>query len=150
MRTIFVTENWNGSLLLDCFPVIRPACEGYIVNEEYQIMYKDKFAGYCKLVSGKAIKWQDINENISHLFIGKNSPYFKKVLHNVFKLNSSVPVNPEFPVFFGFGQWIERHMPVQNEMFQRFYEKSKEKQTKTYEDEPALKSFIDNQELFPA
>lgn len=145
MKTIFVSENWNGSLLLDCFPIIRPACEGLVVNEEYQIMYKDKFAGYCKLVSGATIKWQNINENISHLFIGKNSPYFKKVLVSVFKLQTATSIHPEFPVFFGFGQWIERHMPVQNEMFQRFYDKAKQIPTKTYEEEPALFSFIDQE-----
>lgn len=146
MKTIFVPENWNGSLLLHCFPVIRPAAEKLVINEEYQIVYKEKFAGYGKLVSGSIVQWQNIGENVSHLFIGKNSPYLKKVLISVFKLQTTNSIHPEFPVFFGFVQWIERHMPIHNELFLRMYDKAKEIPTKTYEAEPNLLSFIDQEQ----
>lgn len=146
MKTIFVPENWNGSLLLNCFPIIRPAAENLVVNEEYQIIYKEKFAGYGKLVCGSKVQWQNINENMSQLFIANNSAYFKKVLISVFRIQTNNPLHPEFPVFFGFVKWIERHMPLQNELFLQHYNKAKENSTKTYQDEAPLALFIDQEQ----
>lgn len=146
MKTIFVPENWNGSMLLHCFPIIRPAAENLVVNEEYQIIYKDKFAGYGKLVSASNVKWQYINENIAQMFIGNNSAYFKKVLINFFKLQTTHPIHPDFPVVFGFVKWIERHMPVHQELFLRLYDKAKEIPTKTLEQDTPLSLFIDQEQ----
>lgn len=135
MHTIFVPDNWNGAILMDCFPIIRPANEGISVGWEVEIRVKKDFAGYAKVIDGKNIQWQNITEGMSYLLIGNNSIYLKTVLANVFGFSVNNRPAPNFPVFFGFCQWTERHMPTHTAMFNKWYGKASEKHTKVYHDE---------------
>lgn len=130
---IYTIDNSNGKLLMECFPIIRPSSESLTVGTEIQIMTKSELVGYATIVSGIETKWKHISENISYLYMGKPSPYVKKVLSTMFGFSLDNPVTSEFPVFFGFAKWTERHLPVQSEMFQNFFDKIKETHTKTEE-----------------
>ena len=144
MNIIISQENWNGTLLNDSFPIIRPANDAICVGSEIQVMCRKDFVGYAKVVSGIQIKWSQINDNISYLYMGHPTAYVKKVLGNFMGFSDKNPAIPDFPLFFGFAKWQERHMPTQSVLFQRWYDKAKEKQTKLYDDQSFQESlFID-------
>ena len=144
MYYIINQENWNGALLLECFPVIRPASDGLSVGLEIQVFNKKDLVGYAKVVSGIQIKWSSLNDNICYMYMGHPVPYVKKVLSNVFGFSATNPCLPDFPLFFGFAHWLEHHMPVKSLLFQKQYDKAKLKQTKLWDDQSYQESlFID-------
>ncbi|MCK9404491.1 MAG: hypothetical protein M0Q26_13955 [Chitinophagaceae bacterium] len=142
MKTVFVPDNWNGSILMDCFPIIRPANEDISIGLEVEILVKDKFAGYAKIVDGKNLPWQAITEGMSYLIISHNSLYLKKTLAQVFGFSEANKPHPDFPIFFGFAQWKERHMPQHVIMFNKWYKKVGEKTTKIYQDEMSQEKLL--------
>ena len=137
-------ENWNGALLLDCFPIIRPASDSITVGEELQVMNKKDLVGYAKVVSGLQIKWSQLSDNVCYLYMGHPTPYVKKVLASIIGFYPTNPVINDFPLFFGTAQWLERHMPVQAVMYQRQFDKAKAKATKIWDDQSYQDSlFVD-------
>jgi hypothetical protein len=127
-RQITFTENWNGILLTDCFPIIRPQEERFSVGQEFSIMVRSEFAGYASIVSGKTVHWGNITDNLSFAVMGKNNAYLKKVLCKMFGFGAGFPTN-DYQVFFGYAQWTQRHLPVQATLFQKWYTKAAEKHT---------------------
>lgn len=145
MFYIINQENWNSTLLLDCFPIIRPLSDGLSVGQEIQVFSKKDLVGYAKIVSGIQIKFGNLNDNICYMYMGKPAPYVKKVLSNVFGFTATNPVIPDFPLFFGFAEWLEHHMPIKSLLFQKQFDKAKLKQTKLWDDQSYQNSlFVDN------
>lgn len=128
-------ENFNGNLIADVFPILRPANENYKTGEEVIIHYKNEYAGCADIVEGFDITWSKINDSLSLLISGKDSLWFKGQLKSVYGFSLERNVPPEFPVFWGLAKWKERHMPVQVKMFNAFYQKALELQTTIEVDE---------------
>jgi hypothetical protein len=119
-------ENWNGNLLADCFPVLRPENEGLAADLEVQVHYKGKYAGTAVIKSARIIKWKDINDHVAHLVIAKPAFELKSVMRSFYGFGKIDP-HPEFPVFYGIAQWVERDVAVTALMFNEEWKKVKAK-----------------------
>lgn len=122
MLQLRCNENWNGNLLADCFPILRPLNEGWLVDQSFSILYKGKFAGTATVRSGKNILWKDINDHIAHLVIAKPAFELKSVLRSFYGFGGIDP-HPEFPVFYGIAEWTERDHGTTAIMFNEEWKK---------------------------
>ncbi len=132
MKQVSFSQNWNGALLNECFPILRPANEEFQFGDELQVHFgHDKvFIGYARIVNGSIVRWKNITDGMAHCIIAKPVPYLKSVMKDIFGFaKESYPAN-DFPVFFGFAQWTERHMPEQAILFDKFYAKASKVHTK--------------------
>lgn len=128
-------ENFNGNLIANVFPILRPANEDLKIGEEIIIHYKNEYAGCADIVDGNQLTWSRLNESLSLLISGKDCISFKSQLKHIYGFGIERNVPPGFPLFWGLAKWKERHMPVQVKMFNTFYEKALELQTTIEADE---------------
>lgn len=127
-------ENFNGNLIGDVFPILRPANEDLKAGDEIEVHFKNEYAGSAEILEGQIIPWSRINDSLCLLISGKNSAWFKGVLKCIYGFGQR-EVLPEFPVFWGLAKWNERNMPVQVKIFNTFYEKALEKKREVEIDE---------------
>ena len=142
MTHVISLDNWNGKLMMDCFPIIRPSSDNLIIGSQIQINIKSALVGYATVVSGIEMRWKQISDNVSYLYMGMPAPYVKKFLASQFGFTLNNPVTSESPIFFGFAKWTERHMPTQGEMFQQFFDLAKQTHTTIDEEDFIQSSFF--------
>jgi hypothetical protein len=135
-------ENWNGTLLADCFPILRPANEGWKDGETCAVFYKGKYAGTAVVRTERVILWKDISDHASFLLVSKPAYQLKSVLRTFYGFGKIDPL-PTFPVFYGIAQWTERDLGTTAMMFEEEWKKCKKKMQ-----EPETKDEYNQEPLF--
>lgn len=120
MQKINFTHNWTGNLFCDAFGTVRiynPA--KHVVGAELEIYLKQYSLGTVEVVAVRMLKFNQINDALAYLIIGKPAPYLANLITRFYGREQ---ITSNTMLAHIICQYRTRNLPVQQQLLQEWWQ----------------------------